>query len=138
MRAQFVRYFITGFSAVILDMLTLFVIKEYFNVRPVMAVVANQILMLNYVFFINKYWTFKANGTTASQAARFLLVSFLNYSIAIIWMWFFNEQIGINYLLARIGNIAVAVAWNFLLYRYFVYRIIQPSLPVDNPVKEEI
>lgn len=138
MRAQFIKYFITGVSAVILDMLTLFFIKEFLHLRPVLAVVANQVLMLNYVFFINKYWSFKSNGATSSQAIRFLMVALMNYSIAVAWMWFFNEQIGIHYLIARIVNIAVAVAWNFLLYRYFVYRAVPASVPVDNPIKERV
>ena len=77
--------------------------------------------ILNFVFFVNKFWSFKADGATARQAIRFLIVAAGNYAIAVAWMWFFNERLGMNYLWARIINIAVAVAWNFLFYRYFVY-----------------
>lgn len=133
-RRQFIRYFATGVSAVVLDIATLYILKEYFGMRPLMAVVINQIFLLNFVFFMNKYWSFKAQGTTAVQAVKFLCVACLNYSVAVAWMWFFNERVGINYLIARIMNIAVAVAWNFLLYRYFVYRAKPQAAPVDNTV----
>lgn len=121
MRRQFIKYFITGVSAVVLDIASLYALKEHAGMRPVTAVIVNQIFILNFVFFMNKYWSFKADGATARQAVRFLIVAGCNYIIAILWMWFFNERLGLNYLLARIVNIAAAVAWNFLLYRYFVY-----------------
>ena len=131
-RRQFIKYFITGVSAVILDIASLFVLKEYAGMRPMLAVVVNQFFILNFVFFVNKHWSFKANGATTRQVGRFLIVAGGNYIIAIVWMWFFNERLGLNYLLARVINIAVAVAWNFLLYRYFVYAI---TATVDNPAQ---
>ncbi|MDD2757906.1 MAG: GtrA family protein [Patescibacteria group bacterium] len=133
MRHQFIKYFITGISAVILDIISLYALKEYAGLRPVYAVIINQIFLLNFVFFVNKYWSFKAQGMTTRQAVKFLCVAGVNYLIAVIWMWFFNERLGLNYLLARVINIAIAVAWNFLLYRYFVYRVFQPALPVNKP-----
>ena len=122
LRAKFIKYFITGVSAVILDILTLYLLKEYAHMRPVMAVVVNQLLLLNYVFFINKYWSFKATGMTHRQVVRFLAVCALNYAISVGWMWVFNEKLGINYLLARLLNVALAVAWNFLLYNHWVFE----------------
>jgi len=121
LRFQFLKYFITGVSAVVLDIASLYALKEYAGMRPVFAVIVNQIFILNFVFFVNKYWSFKADGATTRQAVRFLIVAGINYIIAVAWMWFFNERLGVNYLWARVANIAVAVAWNFLFYRYFVY-----------------
>jgi putative flippase GtrA len=131
MRAQFTRYFITGVSAVILDLLTIYLLKEYLHLRPVWAVVFNQILLLNYVFFINKYWSFKSQGMTHKQVVRFLMLSGMNYVISVIWMWFFNEKMHIYYIWVRIANVALAVAWNFLLYKYWVYK--QAPEPVNAP-----
>jgi putative flippase GtrA len=37
-------------------------------------------------------------------------------------MFVFNEKIGVNHLVARVANIALAVAWNFFLYKYWVYK----------------
>lgn len=131
MRAQFIRYFITGVSAVFLDLLTLYLLKEYLHLRPVWAVVFNQILLLNYVFFINKYWSFKSQGVTHKQVMRFLMLSGMNYVISVVWMLFFNEKMHFNYIWVRIANVALAVAWNFLLYKYWVYK--QTPEPVNAP-----
>jgi putative flippase GtrA len=104
-------------------MSSLFVLKEYGGLSPVTAVVINQIFIINYVFFLNKLWSFDARGMTGQQILRFLIVALWNYAFAIFWMSLFYERIQMNYLLARILNIILAVSWNFLLYKYFVYRV---------------
>ena len=119
---QFIKYFIIGSSAFVLDMLTLFILKEWLGLTPTWAIVVNQILMINYVFFLNKYWSFKADGVTHKQIFRYLIVAVSNYFIAIAWMWIFNEKAGLQYLLVRASNIVLAVTWNFLLYKFFVYK----------------
>lgn len=121
MRGQFVKYFIIGVTGVVLDITLLFVFKEYFGLTPVLSVVFNQILVLAYVFFLNKYWAFKSVGMTGQQMIRFFIVAGGNYLFAIFWMWLLNNRFAVNYLLARIINVALSVAWNFLLYRYFVF-----------------
>jgi len=135
-RFQFIKYFITGIIAVVLDIASLYALKEYLHLRPVTAVVINQIFILNYVFFTNKYWSFKAQGTTGKQAIRFLIVAGWNYLFAIFWMWLWTEKSNFElpyfYLLARTANIALAVAWNFLLYRYWVYREWRNGAAVNN------
>jgi putative flippase GtrA len=141
MRHQFIKYAVTGISAVVLDMGSLYILKEYGGINPVVAVVVNQFFIVNYVFFINKYWSFGAHGMTGRQMFRFLIVASWNYAFAIFWMWLFYERLEMNYLLARILNIMFAVSWNFLLYKFFVYRIETAPVPVNNPpepVVEEV
>lgn len=123
LRFEFFRYFITGISAFILDIGTLFLLKEYANFSAVLSVIINQILMVNYVFFINKYWSFKAKGVTHKQMIRFFILALFNYFFSIFWMWLFNHKLGVYYIYTRIMNVLLAVAWNFLLYKFWVYKI---------------
>ena len=62
------------------------------------------------------------------EMVRFLILAGVNYLISVAWMYVFNEKFGINYLLVRLANVALAVAWNFLLYRFWVY-----VAPKENP-----
>ncbi len=121
-RRQWLGYFLVGVSASVLDMGTLFLLKEYLHWRPVMAVVINQLVIVNYVFFLNKYYSFQSQGQTHRQIVKFYLLAFWNYVFAIFWMWLLNEKYGFNYLLTRVSGIVLAVCWNFLLYKYWVYR----------------
>lgn len=124
---QFIRYFIVGCSAVVLDMATLYLLKTIVGLSAVWSIVINQLAMCSYVFLLNKYWVFTSSGAFARQALRYFSLAAVNYLIAIAWMWLFNEQFGFNYLLVRLVNIALSTAWNFLLYRFFVYATRQDS-----------
>lgn len=133
MRAQFIRYFIIGVNGVVLDIVTLWLLKNYLRLSPTTAVIINQIFLVNYVFLLNKYWAFKARGMGHKQIIKFYMVAGINYLISIAWMWFFNHHLHYNYLLVRIVNIALAVSWNFLLYKYFVYaHKTVPITPLTN------
>lgn len=121
-RYQFLRYFVTGVSAVILDIGTLYILKEFFHLAPVTATMVNQILLVNYVFFVNKKWSFGASGNTHRQIVRFYILSAMNYVISVAWMWLGHDVFEFHYLLVRIANIILAVGWNFLLYKFWVYK----------------
>ncbi len=126
-RQQFTKYFITGVSAVILDISSLAFFKEVLYFTPLEAIIVNQFFLLAYVFFVNKHWSFKSTGLTHRQMVRFLTLSGVNYLISVTWMWFWNEKFGFNYLGVRIVNVALSVSWNFLLYKYWVYKMPQIS-----------
>ncbi len=121
-RAQFFRYFVVGGTAFMLDMSSLYFIKEHFGLQPVQAVVINQVFILAYVFSLNKKWSFGATGATKRQLMKFLGLASFNYLVSVGWMWLFTQVFSIHYLIARVANIILAVTWNFLLYKYWVYK----------------
>ncbi|OGH73789.1 MAG: hypothetical protein A3C90_04490 [Candidatus Magasanikbacteria bacterium RIFCSPHIGHO2_02_FULL_51_14] len=121
-RKQFTKYAIVGISGVAFDMASLVLLKELFGVNPTIAVVVNQAFVLVYIFTLNKYWSFRNTDLPRAQVVRFLLLAGWNYVFAVLMMFIFNERYGLDYKLVRIGSIAVMVSWNFLLYKYWVYR----------------
>ncbi len=128
MRQQFMRYFVIGLGAVVLDVGSLYLLKQYLHLLPFVAVIINGIFTTSYVFLLNKYWAFKATGITHKQIIRFLVLAGANYGIAIVWMYIFNHKLGFNYLLVRVANIALSVAWNFMLYKHWVYKHEEPII----------
>jgi putative flippase GtrA len=121
-RHQFINYFITGISGTILDLGSLYLLENFLGWRPTVAVAFNQIVVIAYIFCLNKYWVFKARGLAHKQVVRYLEVYAFNYAVAVGIMWIGNEQLGFNSLLVRLFNIALSVSWNFLLYKYWVYQ----------------
>src|SRR3989339_1244424 len=104
-RDQLLRYFVTGFSAFVLDMGSFSILTDLVHVDAVLAVVINQIFIIAYVFLLNKIWSFKAKGNTRQQITRFFIVMGFNYLVAIIWMWFWHKHFGFNDKLVRVSNI---------------------------------
>jgi putative flippase GtrA len=127
-REQFIKYFAIGISGTVLDILTLWILKEFFGLLPVIAVVINQIFILLYIFLFNKKFSFQARGNIRKQMIRFIVLAGANYLFAISWMWLWSQYFGYNYLLVRICNIILAVAWNFLLYREWVYKTVDKQI----------
>lgn len=128
LRHQFIRYFCVGFSAFILDMGSLVLLKEVFGWKPTTAVITNQIFIITYVFLLNKYWSFDSKELDHRQVARFLILVGFNYAVSVTTMYLFNHKLGWDYRLVRIGTIILATCWNFLSYKYWVYRS-KPLIP---------
>ena len=132
LRHQFIRYFCVGFSAFILDMSSLMLLKEVFGWQPITAVITNQPFIIAYVFLLNKYWSFDNRDLAHRQAVRFLILVGINYTVSVTTIYIFNHRLGLDYRLVRIGTIILAACWNFLSYKYWVYRS-EPALP-NNPL----
>ena len=122
LRRQFAKYFIVGFSGVFLDLGTLILLKEKFHLTPVVAVIINQIGLLAYNFSLNKYWTFRNQEIPHKQIVRYLILAGFNYVFTVGAMYIFNHVMKLDYRLVRLATIALAVSWNFFLYKYWVYK----------------
>jgi putative flippase GtrA len=121
LRRQFIKYFIVGISAVVIDMGTLVFLKEFLGINPVPSVIANQIIVMSFVFTTNKYWSFRSLIYSHRQVARYAIVASFDYFFAICAMYVFNGLLDFDYRLVRLASIAAAVSWNFFLYKYWVY-----------------
>ncbi len=130
---QLFRYFITGSSAFVLDFATLLFLKESLSLHPALAVALNQILVLNYVFLMNKHWSFGSKGEVKTQMLRFFILMSWNYVFSVSWIWIWVEWLdfsfylpwfsqNIGYLIGRLVSILIQVSWNFLLYKHWIYK----------------
>src|SRR3990167_3540700 len=90
MRVQFAKYFTIGIGAVVLDIWSLHFFVSL-GVGPILSIIINQLVIVNLVFLLNKYWAFGSKGVTHKQVIKFYLVAGFNYLFAIIWMWFFTN-----------------------------------------------
>ncbi len=136
-RREFFKYFVVGVSAFVLDTGSLYLLKEKAAFSPVQAIAVSQPFILAFVFLTNRAWSFGAKGSTkesTKQMIKFLSLALGNYLFGLVWMWITHDKLGFHYMVARIANIMLAVAWNFLIYKYWVYKI-EPvySCPTKTP-----
>lgn len=121
-RFEFSKYFVIGISGVLIDISTLIFFKEVFGLVPVFAVIVNQLLILIYIFYLNKYWTFRNREMVRGQVVKFLVLASFNYLFSVLVMYGFNYILEFDYRLVRLSNIVLAVSWNFLLYKHWVFK----------------
>ena len=127
MRVQFMKYFVVGIGAVVIDMSSLIFLKEVVGMKPFLAVIINQAICLVFVFLLNKYWSFKGTAMSHRQVIRFGIVVVFDYLFAVAAMYLFNHLMKFDYRLVRLASIAIAVSWNFFLYKYWVYVETPPA-----------
>jgi putative flippase GtrA len=119
---HFIKYTSVGVSAVLADTISLVFLKEVVGISPTFAIIINQLFLIIYVFSLNKYWTFRNTEMPHKQFVRFCILAGWNYFFSVASMYIFNEKIGIHYLIVRFSAIILAVSWNFLLYKFWVYK----------------
>lgn len=130
-RREFFKYFVVGITAFILDTGSLYVLKEKLHVTPTVALAVSQPFILAFVFFINRNWSFDIKSgreESTKQLIKFLSLAIGNYLFGLVWMWAIHDILGIHYMITRVANIILSVGWNFLLYKYWVYK----TKPVHN------
>ena len=121
-RKQFFKFFVVGVSSVVLDLALLIFLKEKVGCSPVSAVALNQIVVIIYNFILNKYWSFGSKQMLTKQFVRYLFLVLINYCLSIVSMYIFNTLIGINYQIVRLLTVGVLFVFNFIFYKYWVYK----------------
>jgi putative flippase GtrA len=122
LRYQFIKYFIVGISGFVLSFSLLVFAKEILDVSAVTATAVIGILMMSFNFLLNKYWSFRNKAMPHKQIVRYLILSAANYVFSIFAMYLFHDRFGWDYKLVNIGTVAMMVSWNFLLFKYWVYK----------------
>jgi putative flippase GtrA len=120
--SQLWRFGICGGAGFALDLGSLTLFVEWLGVDPRIAVILSSIVGGTFVFFANKFFTFKnREHKTGRQAFKFLMVygvSFLsNIAIANAVIW-----LGGHYILAKIVAVGIGAVWNYALSHGFVFK----------------
>lgn len=130
--AQFARFALVGASNTALTWLIFFVLVGLAKAPPVGANAVAWTLTVCWSFFWNRRFTFRRSGSGASrEAPRFLAVNLSSaaFSTAIVAALQHRPLI-----LAQAVATSVTMAWNFLLFRYLVFRA--PTAPSAPPGEE--
>lgn len=119
---QILKYLVVGLLAAGVDVTSLFLLTELFDIWYVFSAGLSYLLGLSIVFILNKYFTFQKYFFTARQLKKYLLLSATNYILVMILIYFFTESLDISYLIAKMIIILLQVMWNFPLYKFWVFK----------------
>lgn len=119
---QFVKYGVVGTSSVVIDMVIIFVFTEFFGLWYMFSAVISQTVAVIFNFLMNRNWSFRSNGVVHRQAVRYFILLGFNYLYQLIALWLLVETLHLHYLLAKIFIAMLMVTWNFLMFKYVVYK----------------
>jgi len=121
-KVQLSRFLIIGVTSTIIDLFSLFILKEKLNFNPVFAVSINQFFVIMYNFLLNKYWSFNSKKMPLQQFIKYLILVLFNYLISIFLMYIFYQKLHINYIVIRLFSICFMFIVNFILYKNWIYK----------------
>ncbi|MBL8015102.1 MAG: GtrA family protein [Candidatus Doudnabacteria bacterium] len=140
MSRQFVRFFIVGVSATLIDLSLLISMVYVLNFSPFFVVsfsvldfpfnidisVANSIsafIAIAYSFFLQRSWAFNANGgEMRHQLYRYILVVGFTYLYTNILFGFLVVNHGITEGISKVFVTAVQMVTSYLLYKLVVFK----------------
>lgn len=121
--AQFIKYLITGLSSFAVEY-GLYVL--FYKVLAVHYVTASAIvytIVFGLVFILNRNWSFQSNGDIRRQLLRYTLLFFFNlFAANVVIMYLLTDIWGLSPYLSPIIKMGVVVCWNFLIYKYIIYK----------------
>lgn len=82
-------------------------------------------------FFMNRYWTFAAQGSVVRQLPLYLLVYLFGLGLSTLTIWLLTPTLPV--IAAKGVAIVVGAVWNFWSSRRFVYR--HGAVPTRAPAE---
>lgn len=121
---NFIRYLIIGFTTFGMQIGLLYVFTQILAMEKVMGNVFSTLLSVVFNFIMSNYWTFKAgSGAKKKKLGRYLILFTFNYlfDTALAFPLLVNT-LNVDQYIAKILITGMIVAWNFFLYKLWVFK----------------
>ena len=123
LKSQFVIYGIVGVGITLLQLLSLYILRDVFDVVTYLSVTISYIIAVVTHFFINKHYTFKVDEKKIinMMTVRYfiaLAVAFIFYSANI---WILNQVVELPFYVAVFIALFLSFIFNYFLYKKYVF-----------------
>ena len=123
LKSQFVIYGIVGVGVTLLKLLSLYILRDLFDMVTYLSVTISYIIAVVTHFFINKHYTFKVDEKKIinMMTVRYfiaLAVAFIFYSGNI---WILNQVVELAFYVAVFIALFLSFIFNYFLYKKFVF-----------------
>jgi len=124
LKSQFVIYGIVGVGVTLLKLLSLYVLRDVFDIVTYLSVTISYIIAVVTHFFINKHYTFKVDEKKIMNmmTVRYfvaLVVAFIFYSGNI---WILNQVVELAFYVAVFIALFLSFIFNYFLYKRYVFK----------------
>jgi putative flippase GtrA len=113
---KFLKFCIVGFSGMIVDFGTTWLLKEKVKVNKYIANSTGFILAASSNYLFNRFWTFHSvNPRIVYEYGSFILISIVGLAINNLIIFLLNEKMKLNFYLSKLFAIGVVTIWNFFM-----------------------
>ena len=120
---QLIRYLVTGFTAFGIEYAMYVFLLKVIGLHYILASVIVYALVFWFSFIVNRIWSFKSKGNIGKQLLQYGLLFSFNLVVSNIFiMKLLTDIIGLDPLISPFIKMAFVVSWNFLIYKYIIYK----------------
>lgn len=127
---KIIKYLIVGGMAFVTEYLIFLLLIQVFlfpnalTVAQTVSFVAGLLIS----FFGNKIITFKDSEyrykhTSASQFLKYLVLAGINLMLTNVFLYVLTNEFGLVPLVAKVAVMLAVVAWNFLIFQKFIFKV---------------
>ena len=122
MLVKLIKFCIVGFSGLIIDFLTTWLLKEKLKTHKYLANSLGFILAVSSNYALNRIWTFESvNSSIANEYAAFLMVSLIGLLINNAILFLVHERFKQDFYLSKLIAIVLTTFWNFLANYFYTF-----------------
>ena len=123
LKSQFIIYGMVGVGVTLLKLLSLYILRDLFDMVTYLSVTISYIIAVVTHFFINKHYTFKVDEKKIinMMTVRYfiaLAVAFIFYSGNI---WILNQVVELAFYVAVFISLFLSFIFNYFLYKKYVF-----------------
>ena len=119
---NFIKFAIVGFGNLFVSLITYYILV-YFSVNYQIANIGGFITGSVNGYIWNKIWVFKNSQKNIFSIVKFYLTYLSTWFLSAILLYLWIEILGISDIIAPIINIFITTPINYLLNKYWVFKI---------------
>ena len=123
-RTPIYRYAIVGGVAFIVDVNTLFILVNFFNINYLIATGFGFILGLSVNYYLSINWVFKKR-IVANRYIEFIIFALIGIGglfLTELLMYVFSDRLEIYYLFSKVMSVMFVFIWNYYARKIILFR----------------
>ncbi len=120
---KFIKFCAVGFSGMVIDFGTTWLLKEKARVNKYIANSTGFCLAATSNYIWNRLWTFQSeNSQIASEYLSFIMISVIGLGINNLVIFIFSDKLKFNFYFSKLIAVGVVTIWNFIMNYLITFR----------------
>ena len=120
---KFLKFCLVGFSGMVIDFGTTWVLKEKIKLNKYISNSIGFILAATSNYVWNRIWTFESTDSgIVTEYLSFIGISIIGLVINNFVIYLLSDRLKMNFYLSKVFAIGVVTLWNFLMNFFFTFR----------------
>ena len=121
---QFFRYFVVSGIALIIDIIILYCLTEYFGVHYLISTLIGNVVGMAVNYILNVIWVFdkRRYNDRRLEFIIFTIIGVVGIGLNEVILWFFTEKVGLYFMNSKWISVGVGFLFRFTLRKCILFR----------------